>query len=156
MSESTGCPRCKAPLKAPPGCTIACSACHGVFVARDDLASVIQALEAGHVAVELGDAYRASPVRGDVGASSVESGVRYLPCPVCGKPMNRKRLIKHLDLTVDICLAHGVWFDAGELHRVAGNRAENANGRDEVATEIDLGLMGRVSGVSPSRDGGGS
>lgn len=152
MTESTGCPRCNAPLQARPGRTIACSACHGVFVARDDLASVVQSLVAGQVAVELGDAYRAAPVREQVGTAGIETGVRYLPCPVCGKSMNRKRLIKRLDLTVDICLAHGVWFDAGELHRVAQDMGPD----DGTTRKIDLGVMGRVSGIPPSRNGGES
>jgi Zn-finger nucleic acid-binding protein len=78
-----------------------------------------------------------------------------------GSVTNRKRLIKRLDLTVDICLAHGVWFDAGELHRLATNKVKAAAGADErdggaAARRIDLGVMGRVSGVPPSRDGSGS
>ena len=132
-----------------PGVTVACPACYGVFVARDDVASVVQSLEAGSVAVELGNAYRSAPVSDTV--EDVGDVVRYLRCPICAKPMNRKRLIKRFELTVDICLAHGVWFDGGELHRIA-RECERTSKDSGSPADLDLGIMGRVSGVPTKED----
>ena len=149
MPPSSSCPRCGAPMENRPGVTVSCPACYGVFVAREDVASVVQSLEAGSVAVELGNAYRAAPVLDSARAADTE--VRYLRCPICAKPMNRKRLIKRLDLTADICAAHGMWFDGGELHRIARHR-ERAKGDDDPSSGIDLGFMAHAAGVPSKED----
>jgi Zn-finger nucleic acid-binding protein len=47
-----------------------------------------------------------------------ESVVRYVPCPHCAAPMNRKIFGRSSGIVVDICKEHGVWFDAGELAAV--------------------------------------
>jgi Zn-finger nucleic acid-binding protein len=44
--------------------------------------------------------------------------VRYVPCPDCGKPMNRVNFGKRSGVIVDACAQHGTWFDADELRRV--------------------------------------
>jgi Zn-finger nucleic acid-binding protein len=38
------------------------------------------------------------------------------PCPVCGNAMERQTV---LDAEVDVCEAHGVWLDIGELEQIA-------------------------------------
>jgi hypothetical protein len=40
--------------------------------------------------------------------------VHPLPCPRCAHPMKREPLAR-AGVTVDLCRAHGMWFDAGEL-----------------------------------------
>src|SRR5262249_42908625 len=37
--------------------------------------------------------------------------VRYIPCPVCGKLMNRVNFANCSHVVVDVCTAHGTWFD---------------------------------------------
>ncbi len=44
--------------------------------------------------------------------------VRYLPCPQCGKLMNRTNFGRTSGVIIDTCKDHGVWFDADELRRV--------------------------------------
>jgi Zn-finger nucleic acid-binding protein len=44
--------------------------------------------------------------------------VRYVPCPECGKLMNRVNFAKRSGVVLDSCAAHGTWFDADELRRV--------------------------------------
>lgn len=34
------------------------------------------------------------------------------PCPVCGQTM---ALLRQFDVTLDVCDAHGIWLDQGEL-----------------------------------------
>jgi Zn-finger nucleic acid-binding protein len=46
------------------------------------------------------------------------STVRYVPCPSCGQLMNRKNFGGESGVVVDVCSAHGTWFDEGELPRV--------------------------------------
>jgi Zn-finger nucleic acid-binding protein len=47
-----------------------------------------------------------------------ETSVQYVRCPVCGTTMNRKAFGRISGVVVDVCKAHGVWFDAGELAEV--------------------------------------
>jgi Zn-finger nucleic acid-binding protein len=48
----------------------------------------------------------------------VEREVRYLACPICRAPMNRKQFGRMSGVIVDTCKHHGVWFDGGELQAV--------------------------------------
>lgn len=48
---------------------------------------------------------------------------RYRPCPFCGKLMNRtnygiRSAERGSGTIIDVCRAHGVWFDAEELSRI--------------------------------------
>jgi Zn-finger nucleic acid-binding protein len=43
--------------------------------------------------------------------------VRYLKCPLCDELMNRVNFGRRSGVIVDVCTAHGTWFDAGELTR---------------------------------------
>ena len=44
--------------------------------------------------------------------------VRYVPCPECGKLMNRENFAHSSGVVIDSCKQHGMWFDADELRRV--------------------------------------
>ncbi len=44
--------------------------------------------------------------------------VRYLPCPRCSQLMHRTNFARCSGVIVDVCRAHGTWFDANELHRI--------------------------------------
>ena len=46
--------------------------------------------------------------------------VRYAPCPLCEKLMNRKNFAQSSGVVLDVCAKHGVWLDRGELERVLG------------------------------------
>ena len=41
--------------------------------------------------------------------------VRYRKCPSCGEPMLRRNFRESSGIVVDVCAAHGVWLDQGEL-----------------------------------------
>ena len=44
--------------------------------------------------------------------------VRYRPCVLCGKMMNRVNFGKLSGTVVDVCRGHGTFLDAGELHQI--------------------------------------
>jgi len=50
--------------------------------------------------------------------NAVETQIRYLPCPVCKKLMNRVNFAHCSQVIVDVCKAHGTWFDKDELRRI--------------------------------------
>jgi Zn-finger nucleic acid-binding protein len=47
--------------------------------------------------------------------SAAAAAVRYVPCPVCAKIMNRQNFGRRSGVVVDVCKGHGVWFEANEL-----------------------------------------
>jgi len=48
----------------------------------------------------------------------VTERVRYVPCPVCQKLMNRRNFGARSGVIVDECREHGIWLDAGELRQL--------------------------------------
>jgi Zn-finger nucleic acid-binding protein len=46
---------------------------------------------------------------------SLSEPVRYRRCPVCDEPMLRRNFRETSGVVVDVCSAHGVWLDRGEL-----------------------------------------
>jgi Zn-finger nucleic acid-binding protein len=50
--------------------------------------------------------------------AGLEKSIRYIPCPVCHKLMNRVNFAGCSHVIVDVCKAHGTWFDKDELRRV--------------------------------------
>jgi len=45
--------------------------------------------------------------------------VRYRPCVVCGKMMNRLNFERVSGTVIDVCRGHGAFLDRGELHQIA-------------------------------------
>lgn len=94
-----------------PGMTVLeCGRCAGLWVGRE----LFRRLE--------GRARdRALPWRPDGGgpeAARPPAEVVYRPCPECEKLMNRSNYGRRSGVVVDVCAAHGLWFDLGELDRV--------------------------------------
>jgi Zn-finger nucleic acid-binding protein len=60
--------------------------------------------------------------------------VNYRPCPACGQRMNRVNYARQSGVVLDICRAHGLWFDRDELRRVlafiAGGGLDRARERE--------------------------
>ncbi len=57
-----------------------------------------------------------------------------LECPRCRTPMTRGAFSRSSAVVVDVCPAHGTWFDAGELRAAASDAAASAGPRDELGT----------------------
>jgi len=105
------CPTCNKPLvefRGNGGVLLDCAACGGQFVEHALLNSLLEAREIAGLAVTR----RAR--RSELGLSKV----RYVPCPSCRQLMNRKNFGGESGVVVDVCAAHGTWFDDGELPRV--------------------------------------
>jgi Zn-finger nucleic acid-binding protein len=46
----------------------------------------------------------------------------YVHCPLCEHFMHRRNYAKRSGIILDVCAAHGIWFDANELARVLNYR----------------------------------
>ncbi len=87
-----------------------CPQCEGYWVDVDTLQQICAQQE--KQAAVLG--MPASPLE-PVG---LEKNIRYVPCPVCGKLMNRLNFAHCSHVILDVCKAHGTWFDKDELRQM--------------------------------------
>jgi len=133
FAGSTFCPACGARTsraasqptsRACPGCreTLArvllgdlalleCPACDGVWVDAADFDRICADREAR--AAVLG---RPRPTQSGKLCRPV---VRYRPCVVCRKMMNRVNFGRMSGTVIDVCRGHGTFLDSGELHAIA-------------------------------------
>ena len=108
------CPRCRESMQALRlGDTVAreCGACGGLWL---DPLSLQRLCDGREVRAEVVSALgaRVPSVR------PLPDVVRYVPCPLCGRIMNRKNFAQSSGVVLDVCVNHGVWLDRGELERV--------------------------------------
>jgi Zn-finger nucleic acid-binding protein len=111
------CPRCDKPLSVFGGTlpdelekTLPlheCTGCGGVFVSQKTLDAI--------VARESPPPEASAHVRSQNPSLRHPDTVRYVKCPLCHVLMNRVNFGKRSGVIVDVCKAHGVWFDKGEL-----------------------------------------
>ncbi|MEQ1858735.1 MAG: zf-TFIIB domain-containing protein [Chthoniobacteraceae bacterium] len=118
-SATTGaphtCPRCSTGLDAVAlGAITAheCPRCEGLWLDVEAFNDLCADREK-QAAVIRGDA----PPEVDPAAFKL-SDVRYVGCCVCAKLMNRVNFSGQSGVIVDVCKAHGIWFDREELRRI--------------------------------------
>lgn len=101
------CPTCDASLAPTATADIhldTCAACGGVWFDRGEL-----------------EAHLTHPAaRGDVPTvlTTPPRGPAYRRCPHCAQPMTPRNWERYSGVVVDVCTAHGVWVDGGELARL--------------------------------------
>lgn len=108
------CPRCKHRLKIVAFGKVQlaeCSQCEGLWADTLSLEQICADRE--QQSAVLGAAKLALPAE-----SRAMEPVRYLPCPVCKKLMNRVNFARCSNVIVDVCKPHGTWFDRDELRRI--------------------------------------
>lgn len=136
------CPRCGDPLVAVRLATalvFQCSQCRGAFVAGGDWSEILDRRSSGE-ALPLGVFVPPPP------GKELPMSARFaeVACPVCRGETERVLFADTSDVRVDICPAHGAWFDAGELvralQRVKAREEEVARGEEPppVALHLDL------------------
>lgn len=109
------CPRCAKPLQARRVGDLVideCHACQGLFLDHVAVQRVVTDRQQA----------RAEALLGELPAGEVKAqppgGKLYVKCPVCATIMNRKLFAAGAGVIIDVCRAHGAWFDLGELPRV--------------------------------------
>jgi Zn-finger nucleic acid-binding protein len=146
-ANSLSCPRCNGTLfegKAEGVTMLGCGVCGGIWLDNDGSMEITR--NAHPEVMALADRARDHAVtRVDTGPTSVAT------CPVCKTAMRRTRVINVAD--VDVCAAHGTWFDAGELELIARaliatmqkQRADQMTKHLEALAEATRQPDGRVS-----------
>ncbi|HET6762457.1 MAG TPA: zf-TFIIB domain-containing protein [Longimicrobiaceae bacterium] len=137
-----GCPRCGVEMKAVAvgSAPVAeCGRCGGLWVdvATFDRITTEREQHSSLLAALGGESQSPAPVPLDA--------VRYSPCPVCGKIMNRVNFARSSGVVVDVCKAHGTWFDADELRRIIefirGGGMDRARARERMLLEEERRRM---------------
>ena len=86
-----------------------CDGCHGVFL--DDVAIQRVVTDRRQARAE---AILAAVPRAEIHVLP-QGGRMYVKCPVCATLMNRKQFSAGSGVIIDVCKAHGAFFDPGEL-----------------------------------------
>ena len=86
-----------------------CGKCYGLWLGTAAFEQVSRNAE--RQAAALGSAQ-------PIGGPSALGPVRYVRCPQCNDLMHRLNFARCSGVIVDVCRAHGTWFDANELHRI--------------------------------------
>jgi Zn-finger nucleic acid-binding protein len=119
LAEATRreCPACTEPLVSERMRDLwifACSGCDGVWVPAPAFDALMKRIPPAVPAPSQG--LRAKPAGQ---APGFETAFVYRRCPECREPMVRRNFGRTSGVVVDWCGAHGTWFDADELGRVA-------------------------------------
>jgi len=85
-----------------------CGKCYGLWLDTASFEHVCRNAE--QKAAALGSAQSVGP--------AALAPVRYVRCPQCNELMHRLNFARCSGVIVDVCRAHGTWFDANELHRI--------------------------------------
>lgn len=108
------CPGCRAVMQEIDlGSTalLECTTCRGMWIDAETFERVCADREAQAAVLHQWPTAPAPVRAGDV---------RYRPCLVCGKMMNRLNFGRLSGTVVDVCKGHGTFLDAGELHHIVG------------------------------------
>lgn len=113
------CPRCEKKLLRPATAgnaqILRCYECAGAWVPHRSAADLKDSFpEVGNLSPE-----KLEYLRHAAAELNLKDGVRYLACPICKDRMSRRQFALGSGIVVDRCIAHGVWFDAGELELAA-------------------------------------
>jgi Zn-finger nucleic acid-binding protein len=108
-ARCAGCPGTMREVQIGATVVMECERCHGMWIDAKTFERICADHEAQAAALQL---YPSPPV------SQTAAEVRYRPCVACGKMMNRLNFGKVSGTVIDVC-RHGVFLDAGELHRIA-------------------------------------
>jgi len=109
------CPRCRVDMSTVVigGCNLReCPRCEGIWVDADSLQQICADREKQAAVLGMANPLP-EPAEGDI-----EKNIRYIPCPVCSKLMNRVNFAHCSHVVVDVCTPHGTWFDKDELRRI--------------------------------------
>jgi Zn-finger nucleic acid-binding protein len=131
------CPRCKdnALLEVSLAETkvFECADCHGLWVEASTFESICTDRE--RQSVVLGSASAAFTP----GQRNLEKKIQYVRCPTCTQLMHRVNFAKYSGVIVDVCKAHGTWFDRDELQHIVefirGGGMDQARAKEKAELE---------------------
>jgi len=143
IPDGAPCPACAKPLagnQVGEMAVQACQACGGLWLDR----AVFE--ELGTSRERQGAVLGALPAPGVAHIATLEP-VQYRPCPACKQRMNRVNYARRSGVVLDVCKAHGIWFDQDELRRVLAFVAEGGLDRAREQEIEELKQAKRIAAV---------
>lgn len=111
-----------------------CGRCAGMWLSHELLQSAVRTAREQAIPGDVAPPPPPPPVvRAGGTTGPAAKAPFYRPCPVCGSRMLRKNWGARSGVIVDVCSAHGVWFDADELAAIL--RWVRGGGLDRVRAE---------------------
>lgn len=110
------CPRCDRELtlcEHGEDALIECIGCGGVWLTESAFGELVSGAHERSIADSLPIAPEPAPL-----PPLERHPVRYLKCPECREPMNRKNFGEVSGVMIDVCRRHGLWFDLHELEHI--------------------------------------
>jgi Zn-finger nucleic acid-binding protein len=109
------CPRCDAPLhprRVGDVVVDECLGCQGLFLDHIAIQRVVTERAQARAEALLGSLPKAT-------VTELPNASRmYIKCPMCHVVMNRRQFASGAGVIIDVCKAHGTFFDVGELPRI--------------------------------------
>lgn len=108
------CPRCPTAMHARRVGDVVideCATCHGIFLDHIAIQRVVTDRQQARAEGLLGSL----PTEA---SQPAPAGRMYVKCPLCNVVMNRKLFAAGAGVIIDVCRAHGAFFDVGELPRI--------------------------------------
>lgn len=129
------CPRCRVDMNAVVigGSPLReCPHCEGIWADAEALHQICEDQEKQSAVLGM-----ASPVAAQE-TVELETHIHYIPCPVCGKLMNRVNFANCSHVVVNVCAQHGTWFDRDELRRIVEFIRAGGLAKARAQEEADL------------------
>jgi Zn-finger nucleic acid-binding protein len=94
-----------------------CPRCAGLWLSHDAFRHLVERAEASPATSKVHAMAAARSAAAASGTTSrvAQTGSFYRPCPACGRLMQRRNYDEKSGVVIDVCGAHGVWFDDDEL-----------------------------------------
>jgi Zn-finger nucleic acid-binding protein len=94
-----------------------CPACAGLWLSHDAFRHLVERAEGSPATskVHAMAAARSAAATSDIARRDPQQGPFYRSCLECGQFMLRKNYGEKSGVLIDVCAAHGVWFDDDEL-----------------------------------------
>lgn len=111
------CPRCPNPMhgrRVGDMVIDECATCHGIFLDHVAVQRVVTDRQQARAEAIMG----ALPAQESTTKLPRAGEKMYVKCPMCSTIMNRRLFSAGSGVIIDVCRAHGAFFDAGELPRV--------------------------------------
>lgn len=83
-----------------------------------------------------------------------DENIHYLKCPICNSFMNRVNFAHCSHVVVNVCKAHGTWFDKDQLRRIV--EFIRGGGMEQARAEEIAELQRRQSALRAAQIGGGA
>ncbi|HVV00938.1 MAG TPA: zinc ribbon domain-containing protein [Verrucomicrobiae bacterium] len=109
------CPGCRTPMQpVRVGSTdlLECPHCEGIWADAETLKQICSDREEQSAVLGMANS---SPGPAQI---DFDMKVRYVPCPICRQLMNRVNFAHCSNVIVDVCKAHGTWFEKDELRKI--------------------------------------